>query len=58
MTTIADVIANSVLEINDRDSLRLVSRVIDAQITGLESQMVQLKSLQEGIQERVDRLGE
>jgi hypothetical protein len=57
MTTIADVISARVLEINDRDSLRLVSRVIDTQLTALESQLVQLKDLQAGINERVERLG-
>ena len=52
MTTPADwtvLTARELLAINDRDSLKLVSRLVDAQVTLLEAQLAQQKSLQTAI---------
>jgi hypothetical protein len=55
MTTPAEwtiISARELLAIQDKDSLRLVSRMIDAQVTLLEAQLAQQKQLQQAITER------
>jgi hypothetical protein len=55
MTTPAEwtiLTARELLAINDKDSLKLVSRMVDAQVTLLEAQLAQQKQLQQAIQER------
>ena len=58
MTTPRDIFltAQELLAINDKDSLKLVTRLVDAQVTVLEAQLAQQKQLQTALQERAKSL--
>jgi hypothetical protein len=58
MTTIAfeaSDLVSIVAQIKDRESLQLVSRVLQAQTTVLEAQLAQFKQLQNTLQENLGR---
>lgn len=57
MTSFPELIATRLIDIKDRDSLRLVGRVIESQVTVLEAQLVQLKELHEGVNQQLEVLG-
>ena len=60
MTTPADFTlqATQVLAaVNDRDTLQLVTRLVEANVTLLEAQLAQHKQLQSAIAERTKALG-
>lgn len=44
-------------QIEDRRSLRLMSRLIEGQRTMLEAQLEQLRQMQEAVDERIEELG-
>jgi len=55
MTTPADwtiLTARELLAIQDKDSLKLVARIVDSQVTLLEAQLAQQKQLQQALTER------
>lgn len=55
MTTPADwtiLTARELLAITDKDSLKLVARIVESQVTLLEAQLAQQKQLQAAITER------
>lgn len=47
----------TIVQIRDRDSLVLVSRVLESQRTVLESQLTQINMLDQVVQERIKSLG-
>lgn len=44
-----------IIDIKDRDALRLLSRILESQITVMEAQLNQLRQVHEGVQERLQR---
>lgn len=55
MTTPAEwtiLTVRELLAIQDKDSLKLVARIVDSQVTLLEAQLAQQKQLQAAITER------
>ncbi len=61
MTTPADFGVMNLLpfltQVNDRPSLQLVDRVVEAQVTVLEAQLNQLRQVKEAVQQRLTQLG-
>lgn len=53
MTTPADWWVTTIPTIKDRDSLHLVSRLVESQLTVLEAQVNQLRQVHEAVQERL-----
>jgi hypothetical protein len=45
-----------IIEIRDRDALRLVGRMLESQITVMEAQLNQLRQVQQGVEERIQSL--
>ena len=43
--------------IKDRESLQLVARMLESQLTIMEAQMAQMKQLQSAVNERVKSMG-
>jgi hypothetical protein len=56
MTTINPEDLFTLATIKDRDSLQLVGRVLDAQRTMLEAQLVQTRQLQDAVQGRLETM--
>jgi len=50
-------LVNVLATVRDRESLVLVSRVLESQLTVLQAQVVQLQQVQRAVQERVGSLG-
>lgn len=57
MTTPADPWIVTIPAIRDRESLVLVSKLIDAQLTVLEAQVIQLKTVRTAIDQRIKEVG-
>lgn len=57
MTTPIDIWIHTIPEIKDRQSLELVARIVDAQLTVVDAQAVQLRRAQELVQQRMGEIG-
>jgi len=57
MTTPADPWIVTIPAIRDRESLVLVGKLIDAQLTVLEAQVIQLKTVRTAIDQRIKEVG-
>ena len=57
MTTPADPWIVTIPAIRDRESLLLVSKLIDAHLTVLEAQVIQLKTVRTAIDQRIKEVG-
>ena len=57
MTTPADPWIVTIPAIRDRESLVLVGKLIDAQVTVLEAQLTQLKQVRGALDQRIKEVG-
>ena len=57
MTTPADPWIVTIPAIRDRESLVLVSKLIDAHLTVLEAQVIQLKQVRTAVDQRMKEIG-
>jgi hypothetical protein len=56
MTSFPDLVVR-IAEIKDRESLQLVSRLIESQLTMLEAQVAQLQQLSKAVEDRMKGMG-
>ena len=56
MTSFPDLVVR-IAEIKDKESLQLVSRLIESQVTMLEAQVAQLQQLSKAVEEKMRDIG-
>ena len=56
MTSFPDLVVR-IAEIKDKETLQLVSRLIESQVTMLEAQVAQLQQLSKAVEEKMRDIG-